>query len=70
MLIFISMFLFVKMYFQIEILVNKNHETYQRKLLRNNQSVDIKEKANKWLWKKINVMCTTNEQKIFFDKIM
>ena len=64
------MFLFVKMYFQIEILVNKNHETYQRKLLRNNQSVDIKEKANKWLWKKINVMCTTNEQKIFFDKIM
>ena len=70
MLIFISMSLIVKMYFQIKILVNKNHETYQRKLLRNNQSVDIKEKANKWLWKKINVMCTTNEQKIFFDKIM
>ena len=64
------MSLIVKMYFQIKILVNKNHETYQRKLLRNNQSVDIKEKANKWLWKKINVMCTTNEQKIFFDKIM
>ena len=50
------MSLIVKMYFQIKILVNKNHETYQRKLLRNNQSVDIKEKANKWLWKKINVM--------------